>query len=105
MLDKLREMTGGDEERLKMYVSLYLESMPEYCDLMEKAITEGDLEQIKYSAHASKPLFSTLGFDRLYNEADSIEIDIRGKGEHKSIIQKAEALLTSMKETISLLKS
>ena len=88
-----------------MCVNLYLESMPEYCDMLEKGISGKNLDEIKYAAHASKPLFSTLGLNDLYKLADTIETDIRTNQPIPDITPKATELLNSMNKTLSDLKS
>ena len=105
MLDKLKDMTGGDEARMKIYISAYLEEMPGYCDILKKAIEEKDQEQIKYVAHISKPLLSLMGFDKVYQMVGQLEDDIIKDSINSEVSSNAELLLTEMKKTIDLLRA
>ena len=103
MLDKLREMTGGDEERIKLYISTFLEEVPEYCALLDEAIKSKDFEKIRYIAHISKPLLTMMGFDNLHKLADDVETDIRNDAESDQIINRSQSLLAQMNETVESL--
>ena len=105
MLDKLREMTGGDDERMKMYLSLYLESMPEYCKQLKSSIDNSDFNGIQNAAHSSKPLLSTLGLDELYQSATQLETNIREKNSGANILQSATDLLHSVETSISEIRN
>lgn len=101
MLDKLREMTGGDEERIKVYVALYLESMPEYCKQLKTSIDSCDFNGIQKAAHSIKPLLSTMGLDELYQSATQLETNILEKNSGANILQSAVDLLHSLETSIS----
>ena len=105
MLDKLKDMTGGDEDRMKIYISAFLEEMPGYCDVLKKAIEEKDEEQINYVTHISKPLLSLMGFDDVYQKALQLENDIRKESINSEVSSQAELLLIEMRKTIDLLRA
>ena len=104
MLDKLKEMTGGDEQRLKTYISIYLEVMPEYCERLEKAIKETDIGHIRDIVHSSKPLLPILGLDQIYNLADNLESQIDEKRSQHEILLLAGNLLEEMIATFQQFK-
>ena len=104
MLDKLREMTGGDEDRIKLYVAAFMEEMPSYADKLQKAIEEKDLENIRYVAHISKPLLSMMGFEDLHLQADQLEKRIRTGCSFSDEEASASTLHTSLIDAIEKLK-
>ena len=104
MLDKLRTLTGGNEERIQYYISLYIDVIPDYCSNISASIKEKELAALQQNIHACKSLFSTMGFDDLHKEAHQIETDILNKSNLESIFQRAESLNDRVNETIDLLK-
>ena len=88
---------------MKIYISAFLEEMPGYCDILEKAIEENDHERISYVAHISKPLLSIIGFIDIYKNADQLENDIRSESNVSNISLQAEALLSEMRKVVGTL--
>ena len=104
MLDKLREMTGNDDSRMNTYIQVFKEEMPEYCGILQKAIHEKNVESIAYVAHISKPLLEMFGFNTLHQQANNLELDITNGVTFNLIKEKAEHLLSEMKNTLEELK-
>ena len=107
MLDKLRTLTNGNPTRMKMYVELYLEAIDENLPMLKKANEIGDKKAIRTVAHTLKPLFTTVGFQSLWELANTIETnidlaqDLEKVGELSSELY--EQLVTSRKEVAQAL--
>ena len=75
-LDKLTELTGGNEARIKLYLETYLEGTNEQLPLLRSAIESSDLHQIRTVMHTLKPLFTIIGFNDLWEKANEIETKV-----------------------------
>ncbi len=104
MLDKLREMTGGDEDRMKVYVTTFMGEFPSYIEKLEAAIAENDRDGIRYVAHICKPLLSMMGFDELNIQADEIEKKIRS-GEGNNAVDEAKDLLAELNRAVEEIRA
>lgn len=75
-LEKLIESTGGNEDRIKLYLETYVEGVNEQMPNLIEAIQELDYPKIRTVMHSLKPLFTILGFDELWKKANEIEINV-----------------------------
>jgi len=96
MLDNLERLTGGDKERMELYLSTFKEGIGEYIKLLKVAIADKNIENISYTIHVSKPLFTLVGLKNLYNKACDIENSIDSNKDLSEITEKASSLLSKM---------
>ncbi len=96
MLDNLERMTGGDKERMQLYLSTFKEGIGEYIKLLKVAIADKNIENISYTIHVSKPLFTLVGLKKLYDRACEIENSIDSNKDISEITEKASSLLSKM---------
>jgi HPt (histidine-containing phosphotransfer) domain-containing protein len=91
-LDKLREMADGDEDFILSVVTVFLEEVPQDLEDLEKAIAEGDYENVYMLAHKIKPNVDLLGMEQTRSIA--LEIETLGKNsENKDQIEARFPLL------------
>ena len=64
---------GGEEELLKEMAEIFLAIYPEDLELIQKAITKGDYEGIRSSAHRMKGSVSNFGKKGAYLAAKELE--------------------------------
>jgi len=57
----LRQFTGGNMEKMKKYVGMFLENAPRLLNNMQKALSEKDFSGVKIAAHSMKPQLSYMG--------------------------------------------
>ena len=100
MFDRLKEMTGGDEDRIQIYINLYTSTLPEYSSAITRSLREDDKEQLRQAVHSCKTLFSTMGFDDLFKLAEELESNILAKGDDRIIHDKAITLNRDMMATL-----
>lgn len=67
---------ASSRERLKEFLSLYLEQSAEYADKIEAARISNDSKAIRAAIHAWRPAMPMLGLDELHESAESIETAI-----------------------------
>lgn len=72
-LEELLERTEGDEFLLKEMVRLFIEIFPELLDSMDKAIKEGETEGLRQNAHTLKSAAGSIGANRVFRAAYSLE--------------------------------
>jgi HPt (histidine-containing phosphotransfer) domain-containing protein len=76
MLDKLKEMTGGDEKRMALYLSTYKNAAEDQILSMSMALEDSNYNEIRIIVHSAKPLLKLLGLDELWECANDIEVSI-----------------------------
>ena len=103
MLDKLREMTDGNKERMSLYIATYKEGIGEYIEILRLALPEQNLERIRYVTHVSRPLFTLLGFTDIYKLASEIEHAIDSNSNLTDMNNKTEYLLSKMEQSLDSL--
>ncbi len=57
----LRQLTNGNEEKMKKYISMFLDNAPKLLDNIDKALAIKDYPTIKIAAHSLKPQLSYMG--------------------------------------------
>ncbi|NQV51712.1 MAG: hypothetical protein HQ500_00935 [Flavobacteriales bacterium] len=76
MLDKLKEMTGGDEKRMALYLSTYQSAAEDQILSMSMALEDSNYPEIRIIVHSAKPILKVLGLDELWECANEIEVSI-----------------------------
>lgn len=90
-LSKLRTIAKGNESFIKNMIKLFCTEIPDALISMDVAMTIGDIDEIRRTAHRIKPTFDTMGIASLY-------APIRDLEQIRIIDHDARGILASMKE-------
>ncbi|MEZ2414573.1 Hpt domain-containing protein [Muriicola sp. E247] len=103
-LDKLNEMADGDNDFVLSVITVFLEEVPQDLEDLEKAIDEGDYENVYQLAHKIKPNVDILGMEQ--TRAIALEIETLGKDvKNKDLIEeKFPALKKDIHQVIGELR-
>jgi len=69
----LKKFTKDDPQKMKRYISLYLNEAPKTFEEMKKNFDDKDWEQMRINAHSLKPQADFMGILTLKNELIEIE--------------------------------
>ena len=69
----LKKFTKDDPQKMKRYISLYLEVAPKTFAEMKSNLSNQDWEQLRINAHSLKPQADFMGIDSLKEELIKIE--------------------------------
>lgn len=75
----LKKFTKGDDQKMKRYISLYLEVAPKTFDEMQRNLKDGDWEQLRVNAHSLKPQADFMGVNSLKEALIKIEEAVKSK--------------------------
>jgi HPt (histidine-containing phosphotransfer) domain-containing protein len=78
-LSYLKKFTKDNPEKMKRYVSLYLDVAPKTFKEMKRNLKNEDWEQLRINAHSLKPQAEFMGIDSLKEELIRIEEAVRTK--------------------------
>ncbi|WP_340075699.1 Hpt domain-containing protein [Leptobacterium sp. I13] len=97
-LDKVNELSGGDEEFTISIISVFLEETPQDILDLKEAIEKEDFQAIYKSAHKIKPNADIMGMEGA--RAKLLEIENQGKQDKdieviKSLFPSVEASINS----------
>ena len=103
-LDKLRELSGDDQEFIETLAMTFLEEVPEDAKLLETAVVSKDYFAAYKSAHKMKP---TIDLFELGVLDDLIEVQDWGKLEQrdKDISKKLEIVLNAVEKAVNEIKA
>ena len=57
----LKQLTNGNEEKMKKYINMFLDNAPKLLENIDKALVIKDYPTIKIAAHSLKPQLSYMG--------------------------------------------
>ena len=69
----LKKFTKEDPQKMKRYISLYLDVAPKTFEEMQRNLKNGDWEQLRINAHSLKPQADFMGIASLKEELIKIE--------------------------------
>ena len=69
----LKKFTKDDAQKMKRYISLYLDVAPKTFDEMKRNLANEDWEQLRINAHSLKPQADFMGINSLKEELIKIE--------------------------------
>ena len=72
-LSFLKKFTKEDPQKMKRYISLYLDVAPKTFEEMQRNLKDGDWEQLRINAHSLKPQADFMGIASLKEELIKIE--------------------------------
>jgi len=73
----LKKFTKDDPNKMKRYISLYLDVAPKTFAEMQRNLKDGDWEQLRINAHSLKPQAEFMGILSLKEELIKIEEAVR----------------------------
>lgn len=69
----LKKFTKDDTQKMKRYISLYLDVAPKTFEEMQRNLENKDWEQLRINAHSLKPQADFMGINSLKEELIKIE--------------------------------
>ena len=69
----LKKFTKDDANKMKRYISLYLEVAPKTFEEMQRNLNHADWEQLRINAHSLKPQADFMGINSLKEALIKIE--------------------------------
>ena len=75
----LKKFTKDDAQKMKRYISLYLDVAPKTFEAMKRNLDEADWEQLRINAHSIKPQADFMGIAALKEELIKIEDAVKSK--------------------------
>ena len=78
-LSFLEKFTKGDSNKMKRYISLYLDVAPKTFAEMQQNLDAKDWEQLRINAHSLKPQADFMGISSLKNALVQIEDAVKEK--------------------------
>jgi HPt (histidine-containing phosphotransfer) domain-containing protein len=69
----LKKFTKDDSQKMKRYISLYLDVAPKTFEEMQRNLNEKDWEQLRINAHSLKPQADFMGINNLKEALIKIE--------------------------------
>lgn len=69
----LKKFTKDDPQKMKRYISLYLDVAPKTFEEMRRNLKDGDWEQLRINAHSLKPQADFMGISSLKEALIQIE--------------------------------
>ncbi|HNT80585.1 MAG TPA: Hpt domain-containing protein [Bacteroidia bacterium] len=77
----LNSFTGGDAEKMKKYINMFLVNSKKMDDEINMAVQQNDRTAVKLKVHALKSQLSYMGANALSQEASYIENNIEQSGD------------------------
>ena len=72
-LTYLKNFCEGNEERMKKYITMFLDAVPSFQQKIEKAFSENDLQEIARQVHAFRPKVVMMGLKEVQELCLGIE--------------------------------
>lgn len=69
----LQSFTGGNPEKMKKYMNMFIEMCPGQLTLMSDHLKNGNYDQLRAAAHSLKPQITYMGIKRGEGLVKSIE--------------------------------
>ncbi len=73
MLDKIKELTGGDKNEMQRHIDSYIGSMTGRVNTLKNALDAESYHEIGQVVKNAKYQFESMGFDDLWKLANHIE--------------------------------
>jgi HPt (histidine-containing phosphotransfer) domain-containing protein len=67
----------GDDPELSGLVEMFVDEMPDRIQLINEALSSGDMESLQRTAHQMKGACGSYGFDQLTPYARAVEFSVR----------------------------
>jgi HPt (histidine-containing phosphotransfer) domain-containing protein len=104
-MDFLRDFTEGDEERIKKYVGMYLNSAQGNIPQLKELLQAEKWDELKVLVHSMKPHFDFMGMKGTRASAENIEAILVEKKDLNTIPDKMNELIGQIERSIAELTS
>ena len=104
-LDFLEQLTGGNRERIRKYLGLYLESAQTSLPKIETALTANDGEGMRRAVHTLKPQFKIVGLAAASILAEQIEKNLLDGILPHSLSEETTRLLAEIRQSVGIFKN
>lgn len=81
----LSNFTGNDQEKVKKYVSMFLDRAPELLDGIQQGMANKDYDKLRSNAHSLKPQLGYMGIQSLVADVQAIE-NYAGEGKNLEVL-------------------
>ena len=103
-LDYLESFCEGDKERMKKYISMFVDAAPQFMAKVNAALDEKEYETVANLVHGHKTSFIMMGMNNCKELAVSIEEKFRSTEVLNEHIDELNVLLDQVKKAITELK-
>lgn len=102
----LETMAGSDSTYLYEVLNIYLKTVTEGLDKLEKLVRNtDDFDQIYRQAHSLKSSFSVIKVDNIFDDINNINLIARTGTGKEEISQRLDRVLVSFKAALPLLQA
>jgi signal transduction histidine kinase/HPt (histidine-containing phosphotransfer) domain-containing protein/AmiR/NasT family two-component response regulator len=98
--DYLEQLTGGNRERIRKYVGLFIDSMTSSLPAIESASAASDWDGLRRAVHTVKPQFRMMGMAGTADLAQEIETLVLEGSAHEKIPDKVKRLMEEARQAI-----
>jgi len=104
-LEFLEQLTGGNRERIRKYLGLYLESAQTSLPRIESALTANDGDGLRRAVHTLKPQFKIVGLTAASILAEQIEKNLLDGILPHSLSEETTRLLAEIRQSVGIFKN
>jgi len=105
MLDKLKEITDGNEESIKLYIQSYIKVMTAQIDSLQYALSQEDFEKVLSTLQKAKPLLTTMGYDDILRMVNHVEMGIKKNYARSMTKENTLSLIDDIQDSIDKLEA
>ncbi|HJU46337.1 MAG TPA: response regulator [Chitinophagaceae bacterium] len=103
-LTTIRSISGGDENFVKKMIDLFIETVPQNVEELNKALAEQDWEQVSKMAHKLKSTLDSMGIASVKQDVRTVEQNAKNKESLKDIPALVGNISTTVAACIEQLK-
>lgn len=104
-LSTIRSISGGDESFVQKMIDLFIETVPQNVEALNKALAEQDWEQVSKMAHKLKSTLDSMGISSVKQDVRTVEQNAKNKESLKDIPALVGNISTTVAACIEQLKS
>jgi len=104
MLDKLKEITDGNEESIRLYIQSYIKVMTARIETIQYALSQDDYEKVLSTLQKAKPLLTTMGYDDILRMVNHVEMGIKKNYARPMTKENTLSLIDDIQESINRLR-
>ena len=105
MLNKLKELTGGDDKEMQFYLDSYIDGMTGRINSLNNALEEENYHAIGNIVAKAKPHLQSMGFDDLWKLANHIERSVNKIYSKEMVKEHTRDFINDLQESIEQAKS
>ncbi|WP_417611671.1 hypothetical protein [Owenweeksia hongkongensis] len=104
MLNKLKEVTGGDKKQMQLHIDSYIDGMTGRVNSLKNALEQENYQGIGNIVMKAKPHFITMGFDDLYRLANHVERSVNKIYSKDMVKEHTRDLINDLEASIEKVK-